>query len=195
MKQNIYIIHKSDKLLSQYLYRQNKTQKEKEKESQLNKKILEFYQKAYNQQAKNITIDIFNYDLFDYGYKENAGYYAVYDGTFGYFDIIVFGDNVSRAFRNLGKNIIDRKSEDNINKNAKTIKKEYKNRFSHTNKYLKLYYLEYALRKWDQYYDGNIPQEILDEYLDDIDKITLSYDQSTKEIKVYKKINKKNKIS
>lgn len=153
--------------------------------------ILKFYQKVFVKEQKIINRDIFDYDFFNYGYIDDYGYYTIHDGGNGYYIVLCCGEDINKAFINICKSIIDKNAKDEEKQNHREIKKIYKNRFG--KKYQELYFTNYALSKWNDFYDGNIPSEIIDIYLNELanNNIDSSYNTNTHELSVNKTLTKK----
>ena len=186
---NIYLIHKGDERLKKYAFK-GKTEIELNKQKVLTDLILSFYKKVYNNEVSKVSTDMFYYDLLKYGYNLDDGYYIIYGGRHGYYELVVFKDNIDGIFINTIESIIEKHSSDNIYHNKASINEEYIKRFGNINNIWQIYNIEYILDKWNKYYDGNIPQELLDKYLNkiNIDNMLVSYDMVKKEITLSKQI-------
>ncbi len=187
--ENICIIHKDNPDLKKYTTK-DKREEELSKEKELSDLILNFYKKVYDKKAKSIDSNYFSFDFNSYGYNISDGYYAIYGGKYGYYEVVIFKDNIKEIFISIAESIIEKNSYYNVEENKKRIKSEYIDRFGNYDYIWKLYETEYTLDKWNKYYDGNIPQELIDKYINriKIDNAVVSYNSNTLEINVDKEI-------
>ena len=185
------LFYKENDTFIKYFLRRIRNENELTREIQLSRMILKFYQKVFNKEQRIITRDIFDYDFFNYGYIDDYGYYTIHDGGNGYYTVICYGEDINKAFINACQSIIDKNAKEEEIKNHREIKKIYKNRFGR--KYQELYFTNYALSKWNDFYEGNIPNEIINNYLNELanNHIDSSYDKSTHELSVNNTFTKK----
>ncbi len=193
--EDITFYNKDSELLKKYA-NNNKNDFEKNKEKVLNELILNFYRKVFNNKIENISLDNFTFDFYGYGYNMSDGYYIVYDGNFRCYKVIAFKDNINSVFIKIIEDIIKRKSYDNIYNNKNKICDEYKKRFSNSNELWQIYEAEYAIDIFDKYYDGNIPEDIIDRCLNRIfiENAIISYDKDNKQIIIDRKIKRRKLI-
>ncbi len=185
------LFYKENDTFIKYFLRRIRNENELTREIQLSSMILKFYQKVFVKDQKVINRDIFDYNFFNYGYIDNYGYYTIHDGENGYYIVTCYGEDINKAFINICQSIIDKNAKDEEKQNHREIKKIYKNRFG--KKYQELYFTNYALSKWNDFYDGNIPSEIIDIYLNELanNNIDSSYNTNTHELSVNKTLTKK----
>ena len=184
---NIFLIHNNYELIKKYV-KNTKSNDEFAKTELLSKMILDFYKKVFNNEVNYINNCIFSFDFYTYGYNLSDGYYVIYSGYSGYYEVITYKNNIDNAFMDIMANIIERQSYENVYNNRAYIEKEYKDRFGNINILWNIYESEYALDKLDKYYDGNIPEQIINKYLNKIkiENGLVYYDIENKEIIIKK---------
>ena len=189
--------YKENPTFIKYFYKRIRNENELIKEIQLSRLILKFYQKVYDEKQKVINRDIFDYDFFNYGYIEDYGYYTINDGNNGYYIVICYGEDINKAFINIVESIINKNAKESEIKNHREIKRIYKKRFGSPKNYKELYYTNYALSKWNKFYDGNIPNQIVDMYLNKLDSslkndiTSVNYDKCNNQLLVNKAVKTK----
>ena len=160
-----------------YLGREE-TYGESQKCLQLIKKFNEFTKKVYG-----IEFSIFGYDEI-LGYSNDFGYYVLIDGDNGRTEPIVYnyGLDFQEAFFKIINSFLFNSSSyfeiDNREKLSVDFEQRFNNfefkisdkdidSFEFYGSYIPSFYsTEYCLNKWNKYYDGNIPQEIIKFYED-----------------------------
>ena len=172
------LLHQESAVFKKYFVDKQLSDKEKENTNKLSNLLLHFYQKLYGKETKSINDNIFNYDFYTYGYLENYGYYVINHDNCSYYLIKGYEDNIQNAFISLAIKVLDKKAEEYIRSNRKLLKKDFKNRFPNIKYIDSLYIYEYELLKWKEYFDGIIPQLIIDEY-----NKHFNYDLNNNEIK------------
>lgn len=185
------LFYKENEIFIKYFCQRIRTENELMREIQLSRMILKFYQKVFVKEQNVITRDIFDYDFFNYGYIEDYGYYTIHDDSNGYYIVICYGDDINKAFINICQSIIDKNAKTEERQNHRDIKKTYKNRFG--KKYQEVYFIKYALSKWNHYYEGNIPSEIVDKFINELanNNISSSYNVNTHELSINNTLTKK----
>ena len=173
------------------LIRYSRTTMNKE-EVEFNNRVLEFYRKVFDKNAKELNLLMFDYNFLGAGYDSEKGYYIVFNGLYRYYEVVLYGDNAEAAFLCVVDNIIERKSQKNLFDNKKSILAQYHRRFAGTGitNVLPIYHIEYVLDKFDKYYDGNIPKDIVDKYLNGIrfdGMVVAEYDEQNKKILLVEK--------
>ena len=161
--ENKNLLHKDSKTFNKYFCREEKTPNEIEKQKELSRLVLDFYNKVFNKNIKNICHDLFDYDFGTYDYLDNYGYYVITYDYHNYYYIEHY-DDIYGAFVSVARKILTKKSRVYEMKNHKSLKKDFKNRFGDMmyNCFVPMY--EYELSKWAIYFDGNIPEEIINRY-------------------------------
>lgn len=201
---NILFLHKDSEKFKTQFCNHVSNENEKSKERELSQKVLNFYQKVYDNNAKSIKCDYFDYDFSGYGYIDNFGYYIVsYDG-WGYYYVICYEEQTDKAFVNIVQSILTKKRDTYLQDNKKSIKKEYRERFNNKQCSQFAFEFEYDLDKWNKFYDGNIPDDLMQIYQRRIDFFNdysiysnnkmLEYDKSTNKI-IEKNISKTRKLT
>ena len=193
-------------LLDKYFWHRKTTKVEKQKCRELNKMFKEFTKKVYGQEE-----DIFSYDEW-FGYLEDYGYYLLVDGDPGkclpYLNN--YGMDKEKAFVLIIYNFLIGMHQHYEFQNRRILCKDFQDRFGifgfknsdknfneldfFDNYFNCLYYAEYDLDKWNKYYDGNTPDEIIkyyENYLNDIwwtkeKGITWKYDVENKKFNCQK---------
>ena len=160
-----YLYSKS-KTFNDYFVKREKTDNEIKKETIIIKLILDFYQKVYDKEMKELDNDIFDFDLCDFGYIDNYGYYVINYDNWGYYLVHCYGEDLLEIFSTLVRSVLNAKRRNYLCKNRKIIKNEYRNRFRHFKNYDVIFNAEYDLDKWNKYYNDEIPEEIINRYND-----------------------------
>ena len=186
------LFYKENDLFKKYFLQRIRNENELLKELALSKMFLNFYQKVFNPNQKQVAYGMFDFDFFGYGYIDDYGYYTIHDGNNGYYVVTCYDDNINKAFINVAQSCIDRNAKFEEIQNRKEIKKMYKNRFGCLKNYRELYYINYALIKWNDFYDGKIPNEIVEAYLCQLD-IDKSKPLDTKKLIICDKIKARKK--
>lgn len=184
------LFYKENDTFIKYFCQRIRTENELTREIQLSRMVRKFYQKVFNKEQNIINRDIFDYDFFNYGYIEDYGYYTINDGGNGYYTVTCYEEDINKAFINICQSIIDKNAKYEEKKNHREIKKIYKNRYGKSKNYQELFLTNYALAKWNEYYDGSIPEEIVDMYLNRLninENNKLDYDLSNEELIVNQK--------
>ena len=177
------------KLLDKYFYKRKYTEEEIKKYQELDSMFRKFNLKVYGEED-----DIFSYqELF--GYLENYGYYVVIDGDDGRCipTIQRHGFDKEKAFVSIIDDYLFMNAIDYELQNRKELSKDFQKRFGiyglnnydkefnslefFDNYFTLLYFSEYNLDKWDKYYDGNIPDEIIKSYEVYLNGIKWSHEQ------------------
>ena len=154
-----------------YLGREE-TYGESQKCINLIKKFNQFTKKVYG-----IEFSIFGYDEI-LGYSNDFGYYKLYNYGGETPLELKYGFNEDEVFFRLLDYFLINAGMYYEYDNREKFQKDFKNRFSdldfkkinqrdinvYDEYFNDLYYYEYALDKWDKYYDGNIPLEIIGYY-------------------------------
>ena len=141
-----------------------RTKNERNKEILMYSKIIDFTTKVYPDILKDIPKGLFNYyEIF--GYLDNYGYYVISNipGDRGPFSID-YGTDIDEAFMRIIDEYIIRnfKEESNNNNLENFFQEESEERW--------VAYYNYYLDKWKKYYDGIIPERIIEFYQDKINK-------------------------
>lgn len=171
------------------LKRYSRTTMNKE-EVELNNRVLEFYRKVFDKDTKGLNLFMFGFNFLGAGYDPEKGYYIIYDSSYGYHEVVLYGDNVEAAFVSIIGNIVEKKSQKNLFDNKDSILDEYSQRFAGVTNVWPMYHVEYVLDKLSKYYDGNIPTEIVDKYLRSIKydgMMVAKYDEQNKKILLVEK--------
>ena len=153
-------LFEGDELYIKYFSRRKETEFEKNKYEELSNVINGFYQKVYGDDNYK---DFLIYYL-SIGYLEDYGYYAITDADRGYKNIINLGEKVDDAFINLVCDALGSYAVDFECTNRDKLKKDFANRFGDMEYFHCLYYAEYELNQWSKYYNGNIPNNIIEKY-------------------------------
>ena len=187
-------------LLNKYFWHRKITKLEMQKEIELYKMFKEFNKKVHDDEE-----DIFSYDEW-FEYLENFGYYILVDGDPGkclpYLDS--YGLEKEKAFISIINNYLSMNAIRYELDNRKKLSNDFQERFGiygfnildkkfnslefFDNYFTCLYFLEYNIDKWDKYYDGNIPVDMIKYYEEDLNNnwwskeknLTWEYDSNTK---------------
>jgi hypothetical protein len=181
------LFHKNSEVFNKYFCK-NKTEKEIEKERQLSELVLSFYQKVYNKETKKVNYCLFDYDFCSYGYLEEYGYYTIDYDIHNYYRVMHYED-IHSAFIAIARKIMNKKGMQEIEQNRKQIKTDLKKRFGNKSA-TQLWQYEYELNKWQQYFDNEIPQELIDmytQYVNDsyyatTERMTYTYNKESKQL-------------
>ena len=143
------------------------------KENELTQLLLAFYQKTFDENAKAITHEMFDPNFKTYIYVDGCGYYAI---KYGHKYDTKHYPSLNEAFINIAEIMLHKKSADYERKNHKELKRDFKKRFENQKYIFLIAEYEYELSKWNKYFDGNIPEEVIDGYDKGVNVICLSYD-------------------
>ncbi|MBR7042184.1 MAG: hypothetical protein IKI04_01655, partial [Bacilli bacterium] len=156
-------LHNTSKTFNEFFIERPKTENEIEKNILLKGSVLSFYNKVYNANKAFVDIRMFDDDMHSYGYIDNYGYYVIRYDSFGYLVVHNHGEDISGAVIELIQSILTKKRMNELSKNKKDIKKEYRKHYKM--KYFDIiYHAKYDLDKWNTYFDGNIPERIINIY-------------------------------
>lgn len=157
------LFHKDSEVLKKYFINKERTATEIEKIDQLSKLVVSFYQKVYDSKTHNVNYSMFDFDFRTYGYLEDYGYYIIdYDMKNYYF--IQHLEDIHDAFIAVARRIMYKKYEEHVHVNHKEIKKNLKTRSNDIKSFSAIYQYEYELSKWSKYFDGEVPQALIDMY-------------------------------
>ena len=163
MNINKMLLIKNKQVLNEYL--ETKTEEDIVKENELASKVLAFYQEMYNPKAEELSYTMFGYDFCGFGHNSKNGYYVVdYDSSTSY-KLLSFGDSLDSAFLYLANNILDKERTKFEEKNNTMIKRTLHESYASVPFYDRLFKCVYDLNKWERYFKGNIPKEIINLYL------------------------------
>lgn len=174
-----------DPLLLKYFLYKIPTDNEKEKAHDLYQLIDDFYSKVYSEKTPQLDIS----------YLDNFGYYELKYVDRGWYYLRELGEDVHAVAIKVIKDILVRNGYELINgKEArKELKREYKERFKRDDTYSHLFYIvEYAIKKWNIYYDGAIPTPLVKEYenyINDLyqeEGLTWEYNKDSKKLLIKK---------
>lgn len=149
----------NDIVFKKYFSERKQSKMEKKKLKEFKMLIKDFCKKVYGD-------DNYNSFLINYasiGYLEDYGYYTITDADRGYCDVFNFGENINEAFKNI---IIDVLFNHSINyefENREILEQDFIKRFD-IEYFGCLYFAENSLKHWNKYYDGNIPDNIINYY-------------------------------
>lgn len=177
--------YKDSKTINEYFIAREKTMDELVKEEILKRSILLFYNKVYKEKKKELNIDMFDQDIHSYGYIDNYGYYIIKYDSFGYYIIHNFNEDLSSIIFLLIQNILTKKRMNDLYHDKKNIKKEFYKHYDM--KYFDIIYpTKYDIDKWNIYFNGNIPKEIIDKYDNymniGLDEKVMEYNPNSKDI-------------
>ena len=183
------LFYKEDKLFKKHFSEKKKTKKEQNAEKQLSSLVLSFYQKVYDKETQKINYSMFDLAFCTYGYLEDYGYYAIsYDDNNHY--CVEHYDGIHDAFISIARKILSHKFYSCEKKSKSDLKNDFKTRFGNVRYFDDIYRYEYELDKWNKYFDGNIPNDLITMYNNYINscyhaiaqKINLKYDETTQKI-------------
>ena len=137
-----------------------RTEVEEEKLKSLRLLLKIFWRKVY----PNLEYDVFLKGYSNIGYFENLGFYAVVDVGSDDISIYTYGTNLNEVFEIILKSVLFEYSMDYENKNRKDLQKDFETRFKGIKYSQGLYVVEYALDMWNKFYEGNIPDSIIEHY-------------------------------
>lgn len=152
------------KSISKYFLEREKTENEIVKEKELCDKVLEFYKRVYDENAESLNITMFDYNLFNFGYMNDYGYYVIKYSDWSQLLVHSYKDNLDEVFYALASSILDKKRNEFETKHKRNIKKDIKTRFGRRIDFDRIFIAEYNLDKWNRYYNGNIPTELVSKY-------------------------------
>ena len=158
-------------LLNKYFFNHKQTKNERKKCKDLYNMFKYFTKKVYGENE-----DIFSYNEW-FGYLDEYGYYILVDGDPGkclpYLEN--YGIDKDIAFYQIISRFLDLNSHYYEFNNRSELEKDFVNRFGEfdfkplygleRNRYFGCnYFAEYAMDKWDKYYDGSVPEKIIEDY-------------------------------
>ena len=191
-----YEFYPGDPLLKKYFFDVKLTKNEIKMMKEVYKYIKEFIKKT------NLSKDLSYkpYALISPSYLDNYGFYELVDVDRGYFDLIPLGENIQEVINYSINKMLSMLSHDYEFKNRQRLNKEFAERFEDfnfkplynldSNRYFScLHFAEYAIDKWDKYYNGNLPDEIVIYYENYLNNIWWTKEQHV--VWNYDKVNKK----
>ena len=137
-----------------------RTEGEEEELKKLRLMLKKFWQKVY----PNLEYEFFLSGYSNIGYFENIGFYVEVDASSDDKIINTYGNDLEGAFVSIIKAVLLEYSMDYENKNRKELQTNFETRFKGIKYAQGLYFAEYALEKWNQYYEDNIPDLIIEHY-------------------------------
>lgn len=172
--------------------KRGRTEGEEEELKKLRLMLKKFWQKVY----PNLEYEVFLSGYSNIGYFENIGFYVELDASSDDKIINTYGNDLEGAFVSISKAVLLECSMDYENKNRKDLQADFENRFKGVKYAQGLYFVEYALEKWNQYYGDNIPDSIIEhceDYLNTYfkrgDDMVWSYDRTLNKF-IYKEKDK-----
>ena len=191
-----YEFYPGDPLLDKYFFNVKPTKNEMKKMKEVYKYVKKFIQKT--KLSKDLSYK--PYALISPSYLDNYGYYELVDVDRGYFDLIPLGENIQEVINYSINKMLSMLSHDYEFKNRQRLNKEFAERFEDfnfkplynldSNRYFScLHFAEYAIDKWDKYYNGNLPDEIVIYYENYLNNIWWTKEQHV--VWNYDKVNKK----
>jgi hypothetical protein len=98
-------------------------------------------------------------------------------------------EDIHSAFIAIARKIMNKKGMQEIEQNRKQIKTDLKKRFGNKSA-TQLWQYEYELNEWQQYFDNEIPQELIDmytQYVNDsyyatTERMTYTYNKESKQL-------------
>ena len=176
-------------------WNKNYNAKEQEKIDKLEALIKNFQQKVFPQEKSIIPSG-----TVAHGYLENYGYYIITDADRGYYDVYNYGLDLDIAFKSMITDILFSWAINHEFNNRPNLKIDFYNRFStfFDNTYEPCFYFaEYCLEKWQIYYDGVVPADIINYYENYLNSLEIKknvvwrYDEDTQKLKCVKIIVRK----
>ena len=161
---DIYSFPIDSKVFNEYFLRRKRNEHEQEKLDELTDMIMGFYQKEFGDTTGKSCHDLFNYDFSGLGYCDPRGYYAIHHDYLNYYYVLCYGKDINDAFRGINCDVVSFQSDRYEEENRKEFKKDFKARYPKVKYVPKLYKLKFAFEKWKDYYDGELPEEIIDLY-------------------------------
>ncbi len=166
-------------LLDKY-FMKSSSENEKTKLKELNARVSLFTKKVFEEEYKPSK---------DYwfGYLDDYGYYQMDDFDRGWFEVFNLGEDIDEVVFEVLDELLYEKSLEYEQNNREQLQREFNERFADQylrplfnldNKYTRaIPMVEYALDKFDKYYDGKIPDTIIKHYEDYLTSIGWSKDQ------------------
>ena len=161
-----------------YFFNKKENAHEKQKKDELTKMLFDFYGKEFEDPTDKKYYDFFDYDFAGYNYLDNYGYYKIIHDYSSYYFVINFGEDINRAFRSINRNIIDKKSMRYEKENRRSLKKEFKEHYPKKPYMPEMSRLKYSFDKWRDYYDGELPEEVLDAYRNTLKYLSLELEDN-----------------
>ena len=143
-----------DPLFEKYFGERKLNEYEEEKVKEVYDKINSFLEK------ENIT----NHNYVTISYLEDFGYYGKSYSDRGHFDIVPLGEDSNEAFIYTIDDILFVLYHNVELYNRREIQEEFYKKFGDIEYDSTLFPNERSLLKWKDYYDGNLPQRIIDYY-------------------------------
>lgn len=192
----------SDPVFRKYFVDRKRTEFEKSKELEVYNMVFDFFKKTFNISVDNFKNLIYRMGYFSFGgYLDNYGFYSLSDADRGYYDIEYYGEDINVAFYRLVDDILFDFAYDNERENRRKNMIDFDTRFDgKDNKYFpSLYETEYMIDKWDKYYEGNIPEYIINYYEEQINDFVWSQENNVywgynRETRKFESIKRHNKI-
>jgi len=145
-----------DPLFRKYFMDREKTENEESKEDEIYYLISGFCKKVFG--------NAYNIYMPDIEYLDDFGFYELVEADRGNFDVYNYGEDINEVFeRSIIKLLFQLYSNKEVH-NRKRIEEEYHQRFGDIEYDWLLYPREEALNAWKVYYDGNIPDRLVDLY-------------------------------
>ena len=143
-----------DPLYLKYFRNRKFNKNELKKTKKLYKKIDKFCEKT----------DVYYIYGLDLGYMDDFGYYQITDADRGNYDVWHLGENENEVFIKIINDILFSVFNSIEVHNRKVVEEEYHKRFGDIEYDWLLFPREMALYKWKEYYDGNLPEELIKMY-------------------------------
>jgi len=166
------------------VFEEEKSASELQNKKIFDDKIAEFYKKI---DAKLVIPA----GYISFGYKKDIGYYVIYDCDRGFMEFIngLPCSDLEKAFMITIRDLLNYESFHYEFENREKLKKEYFKRKNGIEYNELLLAYEYILNKFDKYYDGDIPDELIKEYEDHLNNLYLDnrnykYNKKTKQIEI-----------
>lgn len=169
--------------VSKYFYDRKTTEHEEQKMDELKTKMRAF--------AKKVGISDCGLELA--GYLDDYGYYKLWDEHRSKIGLMYLGEDIDEVFDVCIRMTLSSISNRYEFLNRKELQNDFKIRFHdigfvdevRTNCILdnycpQFYYYEYELGIYDKYYEGNIPQEIVERYTNSLNNFWWSKEQGVK---------------
>ena len=169
--------------------------KEQEEFDKLKALLINFQQKAFPQEKSIIPSGIVTY-----GYLENFGYYVIENSDRGHYTVCNYGLDLDIAFKSIIKDILFSWAIDYEFDNRANLKIDFYNRFStffDATYEPCFYFAEYCLEKWQIYYEGIVPTDIINYYENYLNSLEIKknviwrYDEKIQKLKCVKIIVRK----
>ena len=166
----------TDKLYKQY-FRSEKSRNEQEKGQLLRKRLLEILRKIYSINREQVS----DYVTFwcEIGYADNYGYYLLCDSDRGHYSVIngLPTEELDSAVLTIMEFILSSDSHYDELSNREEYKKDFIHRFGKYDflTYSQcLYFAEYSLKMWGNYYENKIPPAVIshyESYMNDVENV------------------------